>query len=54
MDNKYGKLLIYNTPDGKTKIEVKFYEDTVWLSQEQLITLYQFSKSNISEHINIY
>ena len=34
-----------------TKLEVKFYEDTVWLSQEQLLELYGSSKSNISEHI---
>jgi len=51
MNDEYGKILIYNTPNGGTKIEVKFYEDTVWLSQEQLVTLYQSSKSNISEHI---
>ena len=51
MEKQYGQIIIYNTPDGKTKLEVKFYEDTVWLSQEQLVELYQSSKSNISEHI---
>lgn len=51
MEKQYGQILIYNTPDGSTKLEVKFYENTVWLSQEQLVELYQSSKSNISEHI---
>lgn len=51
MEKQYGQVLIYNTPNGVTKLEVKFYEDTVWLSQEQLVELYQSSKSNISEHI---
>ena len=51
MEKQYGQIIIYKTPDGNTKLEVKFYEDTVWLSQEQLVELYQSSKSNISEHI---
>ena len=50
-EKQYGQIIIYNTPDGNTKLEVKFYEDTVWLSQEQLVELYGSSKSNISEHI---
>ena len=51
MEKQYGHIIIYKTPDGNTKLEVKFYEDTVWLSQEQLVELYGSSKSNISEHI---
>ena len=51
MKKQYGQIIIYKTPDGNTKLEVKFYEDTVWLSQEQLVELYGSSKSNISEHI---
>ena len=51
MEKQYGQIIIYKTPDGNTKLEVKFYEDTVWLSQEQLVELYGSSKSNISEHI---
>jgi len=50
MDNK-GEVLIYQTEDGLTHIEVKMKGDTVWLTQAQLIELYQTSKSNISEHI---
>ena len=51
MEKQYGQIIIYKTPDDNTKLEVKFYEDTVWLSQEQLVELYGSSKSNISEHI---
>ncbi len=44
-------IIIYQTEDGNTKIDVKFEEETVWLTQAQLCELYQTSKSNISEHI---
>lgn len=46
-----GEIVIYNTVDGNTRIDVRFIDDTVWLSQAQLCNLYQTSKSNISEHI---
>lgn len=45
------EIIIYQTDDGKTKIDVKFEDETVWLTQAQLCELYQTSKSNISEHI---
>ncbi len=45
------EILIYQTEDGRTKIDVKFENETVWLTQAQLCELYQTSKSNISEHI---
>ncbi len=50
VENK-GDIVIYKTQDGLTKINVKFEDETVWLSQAQLVELYQTSKSNISEHI---
>jgi len=46
-----GEIVIYNTCDGNIRIDVRFIDDTVWLSQAQLCNLYQTSKSNISEHI---
>ena len=49
--DEYGEILIYQTDDGQTNIEVKIEDDTVWLTQRQLTELYQCSKSNISEHI---
>ena len=48
---EYGEILIYQTDNGQTNIEVKIEDDTVWLTQQQLTELYLCSKSNISEHI---
>ena len=45
------EIIIYQTEDEYTKIDVKFEDETVWLTQAQLCELYQTSKSNISEHI---
>lgn len=54
-DNNQGKIVIYQTDDGDTKIDVRFVDETVWLTQAQLCELYQTSKSNVSEHIkNIF
>ncbi len=51
MEERYGEILIYQTEDGLTNINVKMQDETVWLTQQQLAELYQSSKSNISEHI---
>ena len=51
MEERYGEILIYQTEDGLTNITVKMQDDTVWLTQQQLVELYQSSKSNVSEHI---
>lgn len=41
--------------NGKTKIDVKFENETVWLSQQQMVDLYDTTKQNISFHIkNIF
>ena len=49
--NKLGNIIIYKDKDGNNNIEVKLQDNTVWLNQEQLVKLYNSSKSNISEHI---
>ena len=49
--NEHGEIILYQTEDGGTKIDVRFENETVWLTQSQLCDLYQTSKSNISEHI---
>ena len=41
-----GEIIIYQTEDGLTKLEVKMENDTVWLTQAQLVELYQSSKAN--------
>ncbi len=46
------EIIIYQTQDGKTKIDVRIENETIWLSQNQMIELFQSSKANISEHIS--
>lgn len=46
-----GELLIYQTEDGKTKVEVHMVDETVWLTQAQLAELFQRERSVISKHI---
>ena len=50
MDN-YGEIVIYQTDDGLTKINVNMKDETVWLSLEQMAELFQRDKSTISRHI---
>lgn len=44
-------IIIYQSADGQTHIEVRMDEDTVWLTQQQICELFDKSKSTISEHI---
>ena len=46
-----GEILIYQTDDGQTNIEVKIEDDTVWLTQQQMSDLFQTSRTNVVEHI---
>ena len=49
------QIVIYTGEDGQSRLEVKFQGETVWLTQAQLVDLFQSSKANISEHIkNIF
>jgi hypothetical protein len=49
------EILIYQGPDGSTRIDVTLADDTVWLSQAQMAELFQTSKQNISLHVkNIF
>ena len=49
------ELIIYQNPDGNIKIDVRLEEETVWLTQDQMATLFGKAKSTINEHIkNIY
>ena len=47
-----GEILIYQNTEGSIKIDVRLEEETVWLTQEQMATLFGKAKSTISEHIN--
>lgn len=49
-----GEIILYQ-PDEAVKLEVRLEDETVWLTQAQIVDLFQSSKANISEHIkNIY
>ena len=53
-DNQ-GEIVIYQTDDGLTHLDVKISDETVWLTQQQMVELFQSSKANVSEHIkNIF
>ena len=49
--NEHGEIILYQTEDGGTKIDVRFEDETVWLTQQQMAELFQSSRSNIVEHI---
>ena len=52
MNDSNGDIIIYQTEDGLTKINVKIENETVWLSQQQMAELFSTSRTNIIEHIN--
>ena len=50
-----GNVIVYVDDNGKPQVDVRFQDETVWLTQAQLAELYHSSKANISEHIkNIF
>ena len=50
-----GEILIYKNTDGNIKIDVRLEEETVWLTQDQMATLFGKGRSTITEHIgNVY
>lgn len=44
------EIIIYQTPDNKTQVDVLLEQDTVWLTQGQIVSLFKSSKASISEH----
>ena len=49
---KQGEIVIYQSQDGDTKIDVRFVDETVWLTQDQMSELFQRDRSVISKHIS--
>ena len=49
--DQHGEIILYQTEDGLTKIDVRFEDETVWLTQQQMADLFQSSRSNVVEHI---
>ena len=52
MENVKDKIIIYQTDDGSINLEVKMDKDTVWLTQAQMVELFQTTKQNVSLHVN--
>ena len=50
--NEENKIVIYQTEDGQTQIDVRLENDTVWLTQAQMVELFQTTKQNVSLHLN--
>jgi hypothetical protein len=49
------QLVIYQTEDGNTKLDVRFQDETVWLTQKLMAELFQTSKQNVGQHLqNIF
>ena len=51
-ENLNDKIIIYQSEDGKTQLDVKLEEDTVWLNTKQMAELFDKEESNIRRHIN--
>ena len=47
-------LILYQTDDGITKIEVRLQDETVWLTLNQIVDLFQKAKSTISDISNVF
>lgn len=55
MEEQQSQLVIYQTPNGDTQLDVRFFEETVWLTQKQMSELFQTTTDNIGLHLkNIY
>ncbi|MEA3392450.1 MAG: virulence RhuM family protein [Candidatus Marinimicrobia bacterium] len=52
MNDNFGDILIYQNEKGETKIDAYFNEDTIWLTQKSMSSLYQVSLKTINEHAN--
>ena len=50
-DDNQGEIIIYQSESGDTKINARFVDETVWLTQQQMAELFQSSRTNIVEHI---
>ena len=51
MENK-GEIIIYQTPDGQTEIDVRMEKETVWLTQKQIAELFGTKRPAITKHLN--
>ena len=55
MDNNQGNIVIYQSEDGQTCIEVKMEQETIWLTQAQIAELFVVDRSVVTKHLgNIF
>ncbi len=55
MTFEHGKIVIFESEDGRSSLDVHLQEETVWLTQAQMTELFQRNKRTVSEHIrNIF
>lgn len=52
MPKNENNIIIYQDEDGITKVSVKFSDEDIWLTQNQIAEIYKTTKQNISSHIN--
>lgn len=50
-NSRNGNIVIYQSEDGTTHLEVTYEQESLWLSQQQICELYQTSRTNVVEHI---
>ena len=54
-DQNKGEIVVYQSDDGRIKLDVRLQDETVWLTQPLMAELFQTTQQNISQHIqNIY
>lgn len=55
LDNNHGEIILYQTPDSLTVLDVRLKNETIWLTQKQMAELFDCTSDNISLHLkNIY
>jgi hypothetical protein len=55
LDKNHGEIILYQTPDSQTVLDVRLKDETIWLTQKQMAELFDCSADNISLHLrNIY
>ena len=50
-EQNHGEIVVYQSSDGLTRVDVRFQDETVWLTQQQMAELFQTSRTNVVEHI---
>ena len=51
IEERNDKIVIYKTSDGQTQLDVRLENETIWLTQQQMATLFDTSRTNVVEHI---